>query len=249
MKRDALRPTCTLGIFVLYTSVPMHQCRFLKLSRSLRFADYLPTHHICLCLSASSLREQPSIPDYPRTFSITQQCRFLTTHSQPTSILAKNPCPEMQQNPCPAVTKPSNRLSISLSLSQSNRAFNILPETSSSTQQCSRFLTTHSQQNPYPESRRHYPRQPSKSLCLCLYLSLSLRLFMSSLHRAVPCFFMSQKERNKEFLEQQGHPHHQDINPTTIQMCMCVCVCVSLSLSLRLSTTNTSLFFYITARQ
>lgn len=113
MKRDALRPTCTLAISVLYTSVPIHQCRFPKLSRSLRFADYLPTHHICLYLSASSLREQPSIADYPKTFSSTQQCRFLTTHSQPTSILNKSLVP--------AVNQPSSRLSISLCLSQSNR--------------------------------------------------------------------------------------------------------------------------------
>jgi len=180
-------PICTLGIFVLYTSVPMHQCRFLKLSRSLRFADYLPTHHICLCLSASSLREQPSIPDYPRTFSITQQCRFLTTHSQPTSILAKNPCPEMQQNPCPAVTKPSNRLSISLSLSQSNRAFNILPETSSSTQQCSRFLTTHSQPTSIlnktliPNHEDITPDNPP-NLSVSVYISLSLYVSLCPLY-------------------------------------------------------------------
>jgi len=93
MKRDTLRPTCTLAISVLYTSVPMHQCRFLKPSRSLRFANYLPTHHICLCLSASSLREQPSIADYPRNFSSSQQCRFLTTHPQPSSILNKTLVP------------------------------------------------------------------------------------------------------------------------------------------------------------
>jgi len=60
---------------------------------------------------------------------------------------------------------------------------------------------------------------------------------------------MSQKERNKEFLEQQGHPHHQDINPTTIQMCMCVCVCVcvcvSLSLSLSPSLYNQHFFVFL----
>ncbi len=109
MKRDALRPTCPLAISVLYTSVPMHQCRFLKLSRSLRFADYLPTHHICLCLS--SLREQLSIADHPRTFSSTKQCRFLTTHSQPTSILNKRALSRSQP------TKQSS-LYLSVSLSE-----------------------------------------------------------------------------------------------------------------------------------
>jgi hypothetical protein len=107
--RDSLRPTCTLAISVLYTSVPVHQCRFIKLSRSLRFADYLPTHHICL--SAPSLREQPSIPDYPRTFLITQQCRFLTTHSQPTDILNNSLVPQS-----------TNQAVVSLSLCVSLRA-------------------------------------------------------------------------------------------------------------------------------
>jgi len=160
----------------------MHQCRFLKLSRFLRFADHLPTHHICLCLSAASLRVQPSIPDYPRTFSNTQQCRFLTTHSQPTSILNKNPCPEMQQNPCPTVNKPSSRLSISLSLSQSNRAFNILPETSSSTQQCSRFLTTHSQPTSILNKTlipNHQDITPDHPPNLSVSVSLSLSLYVS----------------------------------------------------------------------
>jgi hypothetical protein len=132
-----------------------------------------PTKQSSLYLSVS-LSEQPSIQDSPTN--------FFKHHPAPDSwqpilnqqaSLPKTPVPKCNKNPCPAVTKPSS-LSISVPLSQSNRAFNIiLPETFSRTQQC-RFLTTHSQptnilnKNPYSESPRHYPRPPSKSLCLCL---------------------------------------------------------------------------------
>lgn len=147
----------------------MCQCTNADSSNSL--ADYLPTHHICLCLSASSLREQPSIADYHRTFSSTQQCRFLTTHSQPTSILNKTLVPQSTNQ---AVVSLS--LCVSLRATEHSRFSHKLFQAPPST----RFLTTHSQptsiltKNPCPEmqqkplSRSHQTKQ---SLYLCASLS------------------------------------------------------------------------------
>jgi hypothetical protein len=300
MKRDALRPTCTLAISVLYTSVPMHQCRFLKLSRSLRLADYLPTHHIRLCLSASSLREQPSIADYSRTFSSTQQCRFLTTHSQPSSILNKTLVPlstnqavvclslcvslratehstfsqklfqappsspdSWQPNlnklatlPKTLVPQSPNQAVVSLYLCLSLRATEHstfsqkLFQAPSRTDSWQLILNqlAFSTKPLFRITKTLHPRPPpSKSLCRCLSPLCTSLYVLSTPSRSL--FFYVTERALQRVYRAKRHPHHQDINPTTIQICVCmcvyVCVCVSLSLYVSGSLYNEHFFVFL----